>query len=109
MTKYPDDFPLDNIREIVNIVRSGDIKSQSSVLAYNVWVVQGYGQKMLIGNPDEPISLARVQKVPDADALTILEKVLSDEPAPQASLPWDFLLSYLFDLLKELLENMQES
>ena len=109
MTEYPVDFPLENIRDIVNIVRSGDIKSQASTLAFNIWVVQGYGQKTFIGAPDNPVSLLRVQKAESADGLCVLEQMLSDEPMPQASIPWDFVLDYLFDLLRDLLNNLEDA
>lgn len=105
--RYPETFPLDSIREIVNVVRSGDIKSQASILAFNVWQVQGYAQKTLIGDPDVPVSLLRAQAAPDGKtALEHLEALLSDEPTTQTMIPWHLILPYLYELLEDLFKNM---
>jgi hypothetical protein len=105
-TKYPDNFPLDSVREIVNVVRSGDIKSQASILAFHIWNVQGYAQKTFIGDPDVPVSLLKVQSAPDGkSALDCLEDMLSDEPQAQSMIPWPMILSYLLKLLQDLLDN----
>ena len=107
MSEYPDNFPLDSIREIVNIVRSGDLKSQASTFAFHIWIVQGYGQKTFIGSPDVPVSLLKVQSAPtDSDPLVCLEAMLSDDPTPQSLVPWNVLLPYLMKLLEELLTNL---
>ena len=104
-TKYPDSFPLDSVREIVNVVRSGDIKSQASVLAFHIWNVQGYAQKTFIGDLDAPVSLLSVQSADGLTALEHLENMVSDEPQAQGMIPWSMILSYLLQLLKELLDN----
>lgn len=103
--KYPDIFPLDSIREIVNVVRSGDIKSQASVVAFHVWNVQGYAQKTFIGDPDVPVSLLSTQSADGFTALEHLENMISDEPQAQSMIPWPMILSYLLKLMQDLLDN----
>ena len=107
--KYPDSFPLDSIREIVNVVRSGDLKNQASVLAFHVWNVQGYAQKTFIGDPDAPVSLLSLQSAEVLTALEHLENMISDEPRAQSMIPWQMILVYLLKLLQDLLNNVIEA
>lgn len=112
--QYPSDFPLDQIKSIVDAVRSGEIGENLDQLAYDIWVVQGYAQSALLGDPttdgggdgggDDPGFV--LMSAPDKDAaIQALEALVSDDPTPQVDIPWDLILSFLFKLLEEWLSN----
>ena len=50
---YPDSFPYTSVSEVVRIVKSGDLASEKAAFGKHIWVVQGYAQSMLLGDPDK--------------------------------------------------------
>lgn len=113
--QYPAEFPIDNIRGIVDGVRNGNISENLDKFGYDVWVVQGFAQKALLGDPnadgggdggDGPgFVLMSAADVDDEAALQALESLASDAPQAQVDIPWDLILSFLFKLLEEWLSN----
>jgi len=102
MFAYPSAFPLVEIKNVIDIVRSGDLISQKEALAHDAWVVQGYAQSMLIGAPTTAMSAQ------DAiDPLEALEKAAaaaeSDTPTAQISIPWAVIAKYVTELLLQIL------
>lgn len=74
--EYPSDLPMSELLEAIKVVQAGDFKNGIDELAHDLWVIQGYAQKMLIGAPtsaqaaegffDESDDLfAKVQKAAD--------------------------------------------
>jgi len=116
-TVYPESFPVAEITTIVDLVRNGKVKDNLDDAAFAVWVVQGYGQKVLIGAPngvddgagngeddatppDFTLSLMKAPADVDEEvALQALEALVSGDPQVQASIPWDIILPYLLKLL----------
>jgi len=109
-TSYPVDFPVAEGLEIVTIVRQGQVKAKLSTFSHRVWVLQGFAQKVGLGNPEdgslgEPIpdmSLLTSQGV--TDPVDVLEKVCEAHKAgvtAQFAVPWALLLKWaLGELLK---------
>lgn len=110
-TTYPDGFPLDNIRSLVNALRDGTVRDNLQQFAFDVWVVQGFGQKALLGAPgtndgDNGFVLMAVPAAVDTDAaMQALEALANDEPQAQASVPWELILAFLLKLLEEWLSK----
>ena len=73
MFAYPSDLPLVEIKNIVTIAKSGDVWAQKQLLLHDAWVVQGYAQKMVVGEPTG----ARLQAA-DQDPLVVLQKLVDD-------------------------------
>lgn len=48
---YPVDLPLDCAKEVIRIVTAGTIVEEKDRFALCVWNVQGYIQKVLLGEP----------------------------------------------------------
>lgn len=48
---YPADLPISECLEIVSILRSGGIAAKKAKFAYDVWVLQGFAQKTILGDP----------------------------------------------------------
>lgn len=108
---YPQSIPLNEIKIVIDLVRNGQVKSNLSAFAKNLWVVQGFAQKMLIGDgtgaaaPDFSLTAQAAH----FDAVSELEKFVAKaengEAAAQISIPWDLIiqwaLKYLMDLLQE--------
>jgi hypothetical protein len=130
-TVYPESFPVAEITTIVDLVRNGKVKDNLDDAAFAVWVVQGYGQKVLIGAPngvddgagngeddgagngeddatppDFTLSLMKAPADVDEEvALQALEALVSGDPQVQASIPWDIILPYLLKLLTDWLSK----
>lgn len=119
-TTYPESFPISEIRTLVDLVRNGKVQNNLDDFAFAVWVVQGYGQKALLGAPNgvddgageddtAPDFTLTLMKAPaDVDeeaALQALEALTSDDVAVQAAIPWDIILPYLLKLLVDWLSK----
>lgn len=118
---YPDSFPISEIRTLVDLVRNSKVKDNLDDFAHAVWVVQGYGQKALLGTPNgvddgageddttAPDFTLTLMKAPaDVDeeaALQALESLAGDDISAQAAIPWDIILPYLLKLLTDWLSK----
>ena len=52
MTFYPVEVPLVEIRKIIQIVKNGSYAEKRADFAHAIWVVQGFAQSKLFGNPE---------------------------------------------------------
>lgn len=111
--EYPQNLPLQEFKSVIDLVRNGQVKNNVAVFAKNVWVVQGFSQKMLLGDgsgsavtPDFSLTS---QSATSFDAIGELEKfvakVENGEAAAQISLPWDLVLQWAINYLLELLQE----
>jgi len=113
--KYPDSLPLDSIKEIVRIIQAGNTVPEKAALAKHLWVVQGYAQKMLVGDPDSVlVGMQNPTLVPQAmpdnlpDLVSMLEKLALAESgaeftAQEFQVPPAWLLQLVIEKLVELL------
>jgi hypothetical protein len=97
MSLYPADLPLDKVMEVVGIVKSGDIAKKRALIGYDLWLLQGYAQRSVLGDPDDPngaISLSAVAKPENFDAVAELEKIGSGAVQAQGAVPWQAILMW---------------
>jgi hypothetical protein len=104
---YPKELPLECARELVRMVRRGDLVRERASFAKHVWNVQGYVQKLALG---EPTDLAfPFQSLPtDEEAAQSLEMLTEEvaegsEFARGLGLPAGILLRWLLARLLEVL------
>jgi len=110
MFAYPKDFPLVEAKNVIDIVRSGDLLGQKEALAHDAWVVQGYVQSMLIGQaPSVLAAQAADLKNDNIEPLAALERVVADTESgslsAQIAIPWKTILKYVIEILLSLLEE----
>lgn len=48
---YPNDLPVAEALELVGFIRTGTAMANKKKFAYNVWLLQGFAQKSLVGDP----------------------------------------------------------
>lgn len=48
---YPDTFPGAQVADLLSLIRSGTVWEQLATALYDGWVIQGYGQRILAGDP----------------------------------------------------------
>lgn len=93
---YPNSIPFSEIKTMLEIVKSGNIKASANSLAYNAWIVQGYAQSCVFGDPNMLLSKQDV-----ADPVNVLEKLVAteDQLNVQLSVPWDVVLKYAAQMI----------
>jgi hypothetical protein len=106
MAMYPNSLPLAEIQSLISIVKGGQIVQDRAKFALDLWWVQGYAQRALLGLP-EGSDMVMAQKA-DMTPLEVLELVAANAEdgqvlAPQAAIPWQLLLSWALEELKKLL------
>jgi len=121
---YPDNFPLTQLTDIVSAVRSGNIAENTSKIALDIWIVQGYGQRSLLGLPESEASTPietesetsapietepgfKIFSSPEKDAALIaMEAAVAsnqeDSVSTQADIPWDIIIPFLISLAGQL-------
>jgi hypothetical protein len=107
---YPTDFPIMEAKNVIDVIRSGDLLGQKEALAHDAWVVQGYAQSMLIGTPESTLaSQAADLKNAEMEPLAALEKVVADAESgaisSQIAIPWMLIAKYAIEILLKLLEE----
>ena len=109
MFNYPGDFPFTEAKNVIDIVRSGNLMDKKESLAHDAWVVQGYAQSMLIGTPTALAAQAVDLKATEIEPLAALEKVVADAASgtinAQIAIPWAIILKYVIKLLLQLLDD----
>lgn len=110
MSVYPQDFPLAESVEVVQILRQSKVKEKLPLFSRHLWTLQGYAMKVTIGDPDNPE--AKVEDVPDLslfavkpdgfDAVGELEKLnaaFSGGATAQVQIPWKLILKWALEEL----------
>lgn len=94
---YPSSLPLSEIQSVVSIIRTGEVVSRKAALAHDLWILQGYAQSKIIGNPETNISAQSAD-----DAFFILEKLADEQPVAQASIDWTVILQWAIQMLLDM-------
>lgn len=111
MSSYPKDFPLSTALEIISTVKSGQIKANRAKIAHDLWLLQGYAQLTIIGDPDVDVLASTLppedtKNVSDififsaqADPIDVLQRVCDDSQSPdnisaQSDIPWAELFKW---------------
>lgn len=107
MTLYPVEVPLFEIRKIIQIVKEGSYVEKRADFAHAIWVVQGYAQSKLLGNPE-----TQLLAYSEANGLAELEKIVAwcdsqgeKEITAQSGLDWYAIVLWLLNELTKLLVN----
>jgi|APCry1669188970_1035186.scaffolds.fasta_scaffold70358_2 hypothetical protein len=101
---YPESLPLTEIKNILDIVKTGDIKGKVQDLMHNAWVLQGYLQKQMIGNPSNLLLAKQSSEDPVAVLENVINQADSSELVAQISVPWSIVLPWLLKLIAEAAE-----
>lgn len=98
---YPNSIPFSEIKTMLEIVKSGNIKASANSLAYNAWIVQGYAQSCVFGDPNMLLSKQDAEDPNSVDPIDVLEKLVAteDQLNVQLSIPWDVLLKYATQMI----------
>ncbi|MBX9652071.1 hypothetical protein K2Y11_00485 [bacterium] len=103
---YPNVLPIEGVQEIIRIVRAGNLVTERSAFAKHAWNVQGYLQKVVLGEP--AVLIGSASPASDADALAALECLKSRAYAaaegvtsPTLPLPVQTILTWLVNKLLE--------
>lgn len=70
---YPVEFPFDSAREVVRIFKAGTVATDRADLAEAVWNLQGYAQRMLLGDAHESPNVTIYKATPPATDEEIIE------------------------------------
>ena len=101
---YPESLPLTEIKNVLDIVKTGDIKGRVQDLMHNAWVLQGYLQKQMIGNPSNLLLAKQSSEDPVAVLENVISQADSSELVAQISVPWSIVLPWLLKLIAEAAE-----
>jgi len=111
---YPSVLPIEGVQEIIRIVRAGSIVAERSAFAKHAWNVQGYLQKVVLGEP--PVLIGTNGPVSDVEVLSALESLKSNAyataegvTAPPLSLPVQAILTWLVNKLLQALLSQADS
>jgi len=101
---YPETLPLFEIKTILDIVKSGSFTGKVPQLMQSIWLVQGYGQRQIFGNPTNSLLLSSAA----LDPVSVLEQLVAQSAAgdipAQVSIPWNIILPWLLKLAIQALE-----
>ena len=93
---YPDDAPVESVREIVRLLREGKAQAESAAFAKHVWLVQGYLQRMTMGTPMQFLGARNIGT--DEEMCTTLE-YLVDKHQTAKTVPLAAMLRWLLGKL----------
>ncbi len=94
-SNYPDAAPIPCIAQTINIIRTGEVSEKKEELFLHLWNIQGYAQKVLLGEPEQDVHLLagnnEQQLVALESALTDMQNTLNaqlfgDASEPQAAM-----------------------
>jgi len=112
---YPGSFPFDSLKSVITILKGDDVIAHKAELAKHIWLIQGYAQSQLLGDPSGLSVIGALAAEPPGDPLlTVLENVAAAHEASYSAelptksslpLPLEFLLQWA---LKELLSLLAE-
>lgn len=108
---YPADPPLAAFQDAYRIIKAGRYSEELKDLAADTWTIQGYLQKLLIGDHSQPINgPPPLVDLNVADAAQQLLLAIDERPAmAHASADLSLLLTLLLPLLQKLLERLLNS
>jgi hypothetical protein len=110
--KYPTELPVECVRELVRIVRRGEIARERAAFAQHAWNVQGYVQRMVIGEAVSVVGEAMPLPTDEratTELLGLVEESCEDEGVARGlGLPATLLLRWLLSKLIEALGPSKE-
>lgn len=113
---YPSTLPLGAIKQLIRIVESGAITTEKALFAKSLWLLIGYCECAVLGDPDNIAMMAAVPVV-ESDPTAVLKFVVHQQDVksgavtPQvaftglATIPFELLLQWALPYLIKLLES----
>lgn len=100
-SKYPLTLPLDEAKNIVMYVTTGTVLANLSDFAHDAWVLQGYAQGQILGNPDIRAYAAEGTEAESTAALAELQKAISsaEDMTAQGAINWLLILRWVVGLI----------
>lgn len=98
-SKYPILLPLEEAKNIVMYVTSGTVLQNLSDFMHDAWVIQGYAQGQILGNPD--LKSYSAEDTSTDGGLAELQKVIAsaDGVASQGVINWLLILRWVVELI----------
>ena len=107
MAAYPTELPIFELRAALSIINSGDIMGQKAEFFKNLWWIQGYGQKLLLGENAQMVAASAASDITtDQEAAAAMQKIIDsgDEMNAQVlSTLWTALVSWAINKALEYL------
>lgn len=107
MLPYPRDLPLDDVRNIVDAIRTRNLQGQTPVLAKSVWVLVGYGLGQTVGEPGGPNVFScndpNCPHLSHDEVADSLELLLAPEGVVGVAIPWAAIIKWGLALLTQLI------
>jgi len=109
MAAYPAELPIFELRNVLSIINSGNIMAQKAEFFRDLWWIQGYGQKLALGEGTQltPASVAAATEfTSDQDAAVAIQKIIdsADQASAQSLAPlWTALITWAINKALEYL------
>lgn len=100
---YPADVPVQEMLNVVKLLRSGTVIANRAEFALDAWVVQGYCQKQIIGAPADTQYVS--QAADGRDPLDLMESVANGDPQAQLLFPWELIAGFVLKKIIEYIVN----
>jgi len=88
MSEYPSELPIAEIKNVITIIKSGEATQKTAELAHDVWVIQGYAQSRIIGDPNFSLSqvtpLSATAETEEDLGVALLEKSVTQSETIEA-------------------------
>lgn len=93
---YPVNFPVPELTNILNVLKSGTVKDNLKSFAHDLWWCQGFAQSLIVGAPVQVLSQEE-RHLSLEDTIGELEKLLQqhengDEVSAQVLSPLVYML-----------------
>lgn len=89
---FPDQFPAEQIRTLIEIIRSREVINRRAELGYAAWTIQGYAMGQILGQPWVGDALFEAL---DDDVIPMLEGALAMEENAKGAINWVMVLAWL--------------
>jgi len=103
VVNYPEAFPVESVAEVVKVIRK-QVEVDKASLARHAWNVQGYLQKVVLGEPDAEAIVAGPLNI-TADSLAAGLESLNPE-APQQILAGGLTKKLMLFAITKLIERL---
>ena len=112
MAAYPTEMPIFELRNVLSIISSGNIMAQKTEFFKDLWWIQGYGQKLVLGENAQltPAAVEAVTQITsDEEAAAAIQKLIdsSDTVSEQSLISlapiWSALISWAINKALEYL------
>jgi hypothetical protein len=83
MSRYPQTAPIADAINAFNIIKAGEHATRAAELAESLWIVQGYAQKITIGDPSPVFGAAELSASDDQSLVALTDELAAFANVPQ--------------------------